>query len=612
MLKQSYLLAFLFKAAIPTILVFIRCDSPRSSWQIDHYELERYRDTANIVGLFRFSLDHSQDCRKYVSIILRYIMAIKAGEPHIPCWRESFIFSVVYSPKFIKAFFFGEKTFYCHQWLICGTSPCVVSVTKGVHQSRQRAMTSVLSSGTSSTAIDSLPKYKHGRAISELSIIQNEHRICRPLRQSNYSQAVAEDVKAKPGASPGWSIKLSTHPLIDQISTTLSADDSMVDPERNSRGLRNPATMVPIQAQYQNDSEDDLLSIIASDIIESDESKRSDLVYTSVSLEDLVDRLLSPIMSKSDTKFISTFLCLYRKFAAPSDLVAAIISRFRIVSESQEAHILRVTSQLRYLSVLAQWVSGYPGDFAHPLTQQITTQFLSELGNTRIFAAACAEMSTNLDVVVEDDDTEWACSDSDKSKAHQTTSVRSSSSIPNTTSSQILNSVKQDVSSGSDPGDLSKHCASRHSATLSIGSSLGRSDSQSSTSCQTQLDQAERARRQARFLAPTPRICLAKAQWHRLMEIPEDDIARELTRIDWVMYSSIRPRDLVRHVTLSVAEKGKCQGLENIDRMINHFNHVAFWVANLILLRDKPKHRARILERFMRIAWVSWSTLRPP
>ena len=91
------------------------------------------------------------------------------------------------------------------------------------------------------------------------------------------------------------------------------------------------------------------------------------------------------------------------------------------------------------------------------------------------------------------------------------------------------------------------------------------------------------------------------------MEISEDDIARELTRIDWIMYSSIKPRDLVRHVTLSAEERGKCRGLENIDRMINHFNHIAFWVANLVLLRDKPKHRARMLERFMRIAWVSQS-----
>jgi hypothetical protein len=38
--------------------------------------------------------------------------------------------------------------------------------------------------------------------------------------------------------------------------------------------------------------------------------------------------------------------------------------------------------------------------------------------------------------------------------------------------------------------------------------------------------------------------------------------------------------------------------------MIKQFNHIAFFVASMILLRDKPKHRARCLEKFMSIAVV--------
>lgn len=488
-----------------------------------------------------------------------------------------------------------------------------MDATRGIQLSRPRANTSTWSSETQSAVGESLLKSKHGRAMSELSILQNEHLNRRSPRQRKHNQAVAEDPRAKLGASLGHSVNSSTDPSIDLLPTRSRASDSVLDAELNSKLLGKVPDLDPAHIKEDNDnSEDDPLTLVTPDMVESHVSKRPDFTYTSVSLEELVDRLLSPLMSKSDAKFVSTFLCLYRKFAAPSDLVTAIISRFRIVSESQEAQILRVTSQLRYLGVLAQWVSGYPGDFAHPITRQIATQFLSGLGNTRIFAAARAEMSTNLDIVVEDDDTEWACSDSDKGGANKVKTVRSISSITNTISPQIVNPIKQDVLSGPEIGDLSKHHANRHSATLSITSSLGRSDSQSSTSRQTRLDPVERARRQAQCLAPNPRICLAKAQWHRLMEIPEDDIARELTRIDWIMYSSIRPRDLVRHVTLSAEERGKCKGLENIDRMINHFNHVAFWVANLVLLRDKPKHRARILERFMRIAWVSYPSLRPP
>jgi hypothetical protein len=71
------------------------------------------------------------------------------------------------------------------------------------------------------------------------------------------------------------------------------------------------------------------------------------------------------------------------------------------------------------------------------------------------------------------------------------------------------------------------------------------------------------------------------------------------------MYSSFKPRDLVRHVTIAGEEKDKIKSLENVNRMIKQFNHLAFFVASMVLLRDKPKHRARALEKFINIAQVS-------
>ncbi|KAG8423294.1 hypothetical protein J3458_000199 [Metarhizium acridum] len=93
-----------------------------------------------------------------------------------------------------------------------------------------------------------------------------------------------------------------------------------------------------------------------------------------------------------------------------------------------------------------------------------------------------------------------------------------------------------------------------------------------------------------------------KFRYHIFMGISGDDFADELTRIDWIMFSSIRIRDFVRHVSLSAAQKDKCKSLQNVNRMISHFNHIAKWVANMILLRDKAKHRAQMLEKFMNIA----------
>jgi len=147
---------------------------------------------------------------------------------------------------------------------------------------------------------------------------------------------------------------------------------------------------------------------------------------------------------------------------------------------------------------------------------------------------------------------------------------------------------------------------SGHSMSLSNASSHGKSASTSNQSFST-LISVENAQREAQTLELTPKISLTKIQWRQFMEIPDDDFAKELTRIDWIMYNSFRPRDLVRHVSISSQDKDKIKSLANVNRMIKEFNHVAFFVASMILFRDKPKHRAKALEKFMNIAQVSIS-----
>lgn len=347
---------------------------------------------------------------------------------------------------------------------------------------------------------------------------------------------------------------------------------------------------------------------VARDISpENDEEQIQDY---GVSFDDLVDRLLSQPKSNLDTKFTTIFLCLYRKFAAPSALIMAIIHRFEELNDQDLPSLTRMTSQLRYLNIIKEWVSDYPGDFAHPLSRRIVTGFVQNLATSQDYMVASKEISPHLDVVSEDDDTEWACSDKIRSRANTMESFLTMSSIQSAASTLnadsptlTADSSTEDVLDYVSPEKASTSKANRISATPSSTSSISRSDSQSTGSFQTLLNTVESAQRQARLLDPISRNMLNKVQWHQFMEIPEDQIARELTRIDWIMYSSIRPRDLVRHVSLQADQKDKCKSLEHVNRMIHQFNHVALWVTNMILLRDKPKHRAKALERFMSVAW---------
>lgn len=326
--------------------------------------------------------------------------------------------------------------------------------------------------------------------------------------------------------------------------------------------------------------------------------------------DDLVDRLLRHPMSKSDTKFAAIFLCLYRKFAAPYSLISAIVRRFEDLNDTEIPYLTRMTSQLRYLNILKDWISDYPGDFAHPTTRRIMAGFVQSLAGSQEYAVASKEISPHLDVVSEDDDTEWACSDKMRSRADTMESFLTMSSIPSTASTVnadsptlTADSSTEDIVDHADPEKPASSQSTRISATPSSASSISRTDSHSTGSFQTLLNTVENAQRQAQCLAPTPRVPLTKIQWHQFMELPDEKIARELTRMDWMMYSAIRPRDLIRHVSLPAEQKDKCTSLEHVNRMIQHFNHVAFWVANMILLREKAKHRAKALEKFMGVAW---------
>ncbi|KNG50267.1 rap guanine nucleotide exchange factor 4 [Stemphylium lycopersici] len=308
--------------------------------------------------------------------------------------------------------------------------------------------------------------------------------------------------------------------------------------------------------------------------------------------EQLVDRLLAQPMSKNDAKFVSVFLALYRRFATPGQLLEAIIKRFESFDKDKDLPMIRIISQLRYLAILQQWVSYYPGDFAYPTTRRLVRRFASSLASNREFSVAASEILRDLDMVTEDDDTEWACSDRQRAQ---------SENIP-TFHNNVLDEDSDEDEFSRALGHMSTTESARNSLARSSMTGGASSTNGSVGSSQLLLTQAEKNERLARQLEPNPVKPLSKIQWHQLMNEPDDAIARELTRIDWIMFSSVRPRDLVRHVSLNSEEKKKCKNLENVTRMTEHFNHVAYLVTNYILLRDKPKHRALMMEKWMKIA----------
>ncbi|RMD39657.1 hypothetical protein DV735_g5471, partial [Chaetothyriales sp. CBS 134920] len=316
-----------------------------------------------------------------------------------------------------------------------------------------------------------------------------------------------------------------------------------------------------------------------------------------VPFQKLVERLLSLPASKQASKFVPAFLCLYRLFATPKQLLTTILEQFMAVEKSDQARFNKVAEMLRYLQVLGQWTAQYPGDFADPTTRGVATTFVQSLAKHREFGPAANQINNNLESVVPDDDADWAYTDAPRSASKTTkpddrqtpgsSTTSSTTSIPSSANSvQRTRSKTLDGNEDDDPDRMERIILNSAKSSQSF----------------LNLAQLSRAREESKSLRARPHIRLSKVHWHQFMDTPTEELAREITRIDWTLYSSIRPRDYVRHVSLS-SQKRASRRQDNISQMVRQFNHLAIFVSGMILLRDKPKHRARALEKFMDLAW---------
>lgn len=427
-------------------------------------------------------------------------------------------------------------------------------------------------------------RHKHGRTVSELttssSNIGSDSRIVPRFVPSTSVGQVSSAVEESTMPQKEDSVRESSQMVNTDHAQTRSAKVFTSKPMKMANSLN------------EFEEQDDVDDTKSSDKVSSDSEESPP--SSGWTFEELVERLLAQPVSRADYRFNATFLCLYRKFAAPAELFAAILHSFERIQKSEKPHLIRLGSQLRHLAILEQWLGAYPGDFAHPFLQTLVTDFIKKISGNRIFAIAAHEMTAHLDFIVEDDDTNWASSDSQRGS---NSIINSLARVPSLSSS--MTAFLSDSDLLDDVWSKIKKRDGSHRKSPSSASSL---EKKASSSASMLIHSVEMAQRQADTLVHTNRIPLTKIQWHQFMDMSEDDLEKELTRIDRILYSAIRPRDLIRHVSLTAEQREQCRGLQYVTQMIDQFNYVAFWVTNILLLRDKAKHRARALEKFMKIA----------
>ena len=354
-------------------------------------------------------------------------------------------------------------------------------------------------SGPRRSTLPSLPRRRttqevsHARSSSEY-VVAKPKDAPRPRRESRQISAAAEKVKP---VAPAKLIKVSHSFLLDgsltEDSDTVPSDFGDDDDDTNSSRSDSEASISEVEQPLP--------------------TPRTPAEDNGWTFDSLVDRLLALPTSKSDSKFGAVFLALYRKFAAPGQLLEAIVVRFEALDRREPSVLTRTSSQLRYLTVIEQWIQSYPGDFAHSKTLRRIRTFISKIDRSAIFAAAAKEMRAGLDNVADDDDTEWGCCDKDRNIDDP-----SERSIWSYRESALLDDP--DFEFSDDLGDL----------ILGPIMSAESKDDSVQTSKTANVSKLSASQQEATKLVPSARFSLTKIEWRVLVNT-------------CLLYTSPSPRD---------------------------------------------------------------------
>ncbi|KAJ3435491.1 ras guanine nucleotide exchange factor i-related [Anaeramoeba flamelloides] len=84
-----------------------------------------------------------------------------------------------------------------------------------------------------------------------------------------------------------------------------------------------------------------------------------------------------------------------------------------------------------------------------------------------------------------------------------------------------------------------------------------------------------------------------------LFDIDEEEIARQISIIDFDIFSKIRPAELLNCAWSKEKLKHRAK---NVLKMTNRFNAMSEWVATLIIKPERVRQRVKVLKKFINIA----------
>lgn len=330
-----------------------------------------------------------------------------------------------------------------------------------------------------------------------------------------------------------------------------------------------------------------------SDIGESAESlpdnRERDAPVPWATLEQLLDKLLFLAVSGDDPTFITHFLLTYRRFATPRGILLAMQKRMIQLSQTSADPMFASFAQMRICHLLERWIREYPGDFAVKGTQGAFNAVLNSiLGKTYLlhYGSDFLPFRDALPTLV-DRDAAWALktndfieiSDDSSSSHHGDDEVETEIRATSRIESASIDSFRGQAP----PRER------RPSLPLTAKALVAQTSSPSVNSNET--DPSEMSHKQ--LLKELLKMV------HEVNNLESAQIAQEITRMEARLFLAIKPRHWLQHVLVPGRKE---PDIDPIARFSQVSSHLADWVVSLILCHDKPKARAKQIDKFVDVA----------
>ncbi|TFK41136.1 ras guanine nucleotide exchange factor domain-containing protein [Crucibulum laeve] len=306
-------------------------------------------------------------------------------------------------------------------------------------------------------------------------------------------------------------------------------------------------------------------------------------------LDELLDKLLFLAVSGDDPTFVAHFLLTYRRFATPRHVLLAMQKRMRQLDNPCGDPMFACFAQMRICHLLQTWMEKYPHDFAVKGTAGALHALIKSIISKTHLLHYGSEFLPFLEMLpgLQDTDHIWAlkadlpADESDDSPIED--EDEDDLPLDKEYTTQKASSDSQKV----EPGAIHAVLPLRErKASLPLPKSLIASAPPNGIP----LEDTD----------PSPkqliRDLVKLSQEVNLLD-PEE-IAQEITRMELRLFLDIKPRNWLHYTFVS----GKKDEMEPITAFNAVSNHLADWVISLILCHDRPKTRARQIEKLVEIA----------